>query len=146
MITTKITKRIDAPLELVFQTIADIRNFSKAVTHIVNVEFLTSKQTGIGTKFRETRLMNGKEASTILEVTEYEENKRIRMVSDTHGTIWDSLFVVETDGNCTVIYFQMEATTKNWFKNLLNVLFKGIIAKAIEKDMDAVKEYCEKQK
>ena len=34
---TTITRTIDAPIERVFETIADINNFSKAVPHIVGV-------------------------------------------------------------------------------------------------------------
>ena len=74
------TRQIDAPIEKVFAAVSDVRNFSEAVPHIVKVEFLTDQKTGVGTRFRETRLMGGKEASTELEVTEYVENDRVRIV------------------------------------------------------------------
>lgn len=96
MAATTVIRTINAPLDLVFQTVADIRNFSKAVPHIVNAEFLSDVESGVGTRFRETRLMRGKEATTELEVTEYSENEHIRIVADAGGTIWDSLFTVRT--------------------------------------------------
>ena len=36
-----VTRTIDAPVDLVFNTVADISQFSQAIPHIVNVEFLT---------------------------------------------------------------------------------------------------------
>ncbi|KAB2847196.1 MAG: hypothetical protein F9K45_00175, partial [Melioribacteraceae bacterium] len=70
MKTITVTKNINAPVEKVFNTVAHIEEFSKTVPHIVKVEFLTELKTGAGTRFRETRLMKGKEAATELEVTE----------------------------------------------------------------------------
>ncbi len=39
--------------------------------------------------------MDGKEAATELEVTEYVKNDRIRFAADSHRTVWDSLFTVK---------------------------------------------------
>ncbi len=61
------TRCINASIDLVFKTVSDINNFSKAIPDIINVEFLSNVKSGIGTRFRETRLMNGKEAMTELE-------------------------------------------------------------------------------
>ena len=89
-----VTKEIGAPPDLVFATVADIENFSQAVPHIVDVEILSETRRGVGTRFRETRLMGGKEATAEMEVTEYVEGDRVRIVSDTGGTVWDSVFTV----------------------------------------------------
>ncbi len=137
------TRTIHAPLEKVFETISDIRNFQKAVPHILNVEFLTEQQSGIGTRFRETRLMKGKEATTELEVTEFVANEKIRMVADSHGTVWDSLFTVDTKDSCTELELVMDASSRGIFGRIMNRLIKGMIQEGLEKDMDAVKAYCE---
>ena len=93
-----VTRTIDAPLDVVFRTVADIRQFSKALPRIVKFEFLSEVKSGVGTRFRETRLMKGKEATTELEVTEFIENDRIRLVADDHhGTVWDTLFAVKAE-------------------------------------------------
>ena len=78
-----VTRTIDAPIDLVFQTVADERRLSQALPHIVKVEFLSDVRAGVGTRFRETRLMNGKEATTELEVTEFVENEHVRLVATT---------------------------------------------------------------
>ncbi|MEQ8523677.1 SRPBCC family protein [Gracilimonas sp.] len=143
MSTITVTKQIEAPKELVFKTISDIRNFSQAVPDIKNVEFLTEQEYGVGTKFKETRDMNGREASTILEVTELVENAHIRIVSDTMGTVWDSVFTVERREGGTELTLIMDAKAYKFLPKIFNPLMKGFMKKALEKDMIAVKKYCE---
>lgn len=143
MSTIKVTRQIKAPVGEVFQTISDIQNFSKAVPDIIDVEFLSEIKSGVGTRFRETRDFKGREAATVLEVTEFVGNDHVRIVSDTQGTIWDSIFKVsEKDGGCELI-LEMEARPYKFFSKLITPLMKGFIKKALERDMDAVKDYCE---
>lgn len=144
MSTIKISRQIQAPVNEVFRTISDIRNFSKAVPEIIDVEFLSETKSGVGTRFRETREFKGREAATELEVTEFVENDHIRIVSDTQGTIWDSLFTVSKKESGCELTLEMEARPYKFFSKIMTPLMKGFISKALERDMDAVKEYCEK--
>lgn len=147
MTRTRIVRTIDAPVETVFEAVADISNFSRAVPDIVRVEFLGDSRVGVGTRFRETRVMKGREASTVLEVTEYVRNERVRMVADAGGTVWDSLFTVtavgEGDGGRTRLELVMEARPYRVMARLMVPLMRGVVAKAVEGDMDAVKGWCE---
>lgn len=94
MSQTRISRTIDAPVDRVFRTVADVREFSAAVPDILGIEFLSETRSGVGTRFRETRRFGKREAATELEVTEYEMGQRVRIVSDAGGTVWDSLFTV----------------------------------------------------
>ena len=143
MSSTKVTRLIDAPVDVVFRTVAQIENFSKAVPHIVNVEFVSDVRVGVGARFRETRLMMGREASTVLEVTEYVENERIRLVSDEGGTVWDSVFTVSSVNGGTELTLEMEARPYTFKARILTPLIKGVVRRGVTSDMDAVKEYCE---
>jgi len=138
-----ICRTIEAPVEVVFATVADIRNFSKAIDHITNVEFLTESRTGVGTRFRETRIMKGKEVDTELKVTEYAENDHIRLVADEGGTIWDTLFRVRQEGTSTILEMTMDSRPHRLIAKFVNPLIRGMVRNAVEQDMDAVKEYCE---
>ena len=71
MASVTVSQSIDAPIEVVFNTIADINQFSQAVPRIVKVKIVSDVKSGVGTRFRETRVMKGREATTELEVTEY---------------------------------------------------------------------------
>jgi carbon monoxide dehydrogenase subunit G len=141
---TTATRTIHAPIERVFDTVAHIENFSKAVSGIVKVEHLSDVKSGVGTRFRETRLMGRREASTELEVTEYVENDHVRLVTDAGGTIWDTVFTVRPVSEGSVeLTMVMDANAHKFLARLMNPLIKGIIRKAIERDMDAVKAHCE---
>ncbi len=143
MATIKIIKEIDAPVETVFTTVADIREFSKAIPHILRVEFLSDRKSGKGTKFRETREINGKEISNILEVTEYKKPEYIRIISDSQGTIWDTKFVVTESNSHTLLTMTMDARANTWIAKIMNPMLKYFIKKEIQKDIKAVKAYCE---
>ena len=145
MTRTTVRTTILAPVDAVFDLIADPVNYTKAVPHITKVEFLTDQRAGVGTRFRETREMRGREAVTELEVTEYVKDERVRMVSDVGGTVWDSVFTVTPtgDGGATELELVMEARPHRLMARFFVPLTKGIVAKAIAGDMDAVKAYLE---
>lgn len=143
MKTITVTRSIGASRDEVFATVADIKNYSRAVPHITHVEFLTEQQVGVGTRFRETRLMKGREHTTELEVTEYIENDRVRMVADAGGTVWDSTFTVREADGATVLQLRMEARAHKLMAKLFNRLIRGMVVKGVEADIDAVKQHCE---
>ncbi|MXW63702.1 MAG: SRPBCC family protein [Bacteroidetes bacterium SB0662_bin_6] len=145
MTRTAVSRTIDAAPEVVFSIVSDISNYSEAVPHLVRVEFLTDQKVGVGARFRETRVMRSREATTEIEVTEFVANERVRMVSDEGGTIWDTVFTVTPlgDGDGTRLDMVMDARPYRILSRLMAPLIKGVVAKAIAADMDAVKAYCE---
>ena len=136
---------ISAPIDRVFDIIADPVNFTRAVPQITKVEFLTDQRSGVGTRFRETRELRGREAATELEVTEYVVNERVRLVSRAGGTVWDSVFTVTPteDFRDTRLDLVMEARPYRLLARVFVPLMKGVVAKAIAGDMDTVKAYLE---
>ncbi|MDX1619304.1 MAG: SRPBCC family protein [Balneolaceae bacterium] len=52
-------RTINAPVDRVFSTVSDVRIFAEAIPDIVDIEFLTDSGPGEGTRFRETREING---------------------------------------------------------------------------------------
>ena len=139
-----VTRLIDAPAEVVFRTVADIGHFSQAVPHIVNVEFLSEVRSGVGTRFRETRVMNGREASTELEVTEHVENDRVRIVSEAGGAVWDTVFTVSPSDDGTELAMAMDARPQTLSARLAVPLMLRMVRGAVARDMDAVKAFCER--
>ena len=140
---TIVRRTIDAPVDFVFRTVSEIDNYSKAIPHIVDVEFLSDIRSGVGSRFRETRLMMGREASTVLEVTEYVENERVRLVSDEGGTVWNSVFIAMPVDGGTELTLMMDATPYKLKSRILVPIMKMVIRQGLVKDMNAVKDYCE---
>ena len=138
-----VTRTIDASIDVVFSTVSDIRQLSKALPHVIRFEFLSVVNSGVGARFRETRLMKGKEVTSELEITEYVENDRVRMVADSHGTVWHTLFTVTSEGGSTTLTTRMDSRSDKLCSRVMNPLIRGMIAKAVERDMDLVKAFCE---
>jgi len=140
------TQTISSSAERVFDTVAHIENFSKAVPSIKKVEMLSEIERGVGTRFRETRVMDDRENTVELEGTEYLANERVRIVSEAGGAIWDSIFTISAISETkTELSLEMDARPKNLAAKLVVKLIKGKVASAIEQDMIAVKAYCESQ-
>ena len=140
---TTVTRSIAATPERVFEAVAHIENFSEMVDSITNVEFLSEQRTGVGTRFRETRIMKGRETTTTLEVTEYRPPELVRLVSDEGGTIWDTVFTVRPMGASAQLVMVMDTKPYKLMARIVTPLMSGMVRKAIESDMDAVKSHCE---
>jgi carbon monoxide dehydrogenase subunit G len=135
---------IQAPVEKVFQTLAQVEHFSKAVPGIQKIEFLGDKRYGVGTRFRETRIVNGREAAAELEVAELRENESIRLVTTMAGTLWDTAFNVSKSGsNACAVAMTASAHPKQFAAKLLTPMIMGMIRRALTHDLLAVKKYCE---
>ena len=138
-----VIKTIKAPIDIVFATVSDIRQFSKALPHVSDFEILSDIQMGDGTRFRETRIMNGKENTGEFEVTEYISNEKVRIVTDSHGTVWDTLFELTHQQNETLLTLTMEAKAYQLIPKIINTFIRKMVLKAVEQDMDFVKKFCE---
>ncbi|MCA9288060.1 MAG: SRPBCC family protein [Phycisphaerales bacterium] len=139
-----ITRGIEAPIGAVFAAVADVRNFAEIQPQIVDITFLSEQRTGVGTRFRETRQMGKRRASVELEVTEHVENDRVRLVSDAHGTVWDTVFTVRKAGEGrTELTMVMDANGKSLLAWMMNPLVMGMVKGAVAADIDRVKAHCE---
>jgi len=145
MTRTEASRTVAATPAIVFQVLSDAANFAKAVPAIRKVEFLSEVRNGVGTRFRETRVMRGREAVAVMEVTEHSEGERICFRSDAGGAVWDSTFAVAPiDDDSTRLHLIMEARPYRLLAKLFVPVLRGMVAKAVESDMDAVKAYCER--
>jgi hypothetical protein len=109
----------------------------------VSVEFLTQQKRGAGTRFREIRQTGGRKLATILEVAEYDPPRMVRLVSEAGGAFWDTVFTVRPANNGTVLAMEMVATPKNLLARIMLPVMRKPLTKAIEKDLNAVKQWCE---
>lgn len=104
-------RTINAAADRVFRTVADPEEFHRAIPDGVSVEYLTARRSGVGTKFRATRVSGGKPRAVDQEVTEFIPGKRVRMLNVTHGTLWDGMFSVKAEGQRCVLTLEMESKT-----------------------------------
>lgn len=142
---TRITvqRTIAAPIETVFGAVTEFEKLHEIDEQIVGVEFLTEQHSGLGTRLRETRRMGKNELVTELDVTEFVENERARMVADTHGTIWDTTFTVRPSDSGVELTIAMDARPHKLLPKLMNPLMRPMFRKGMERHIDRVRAYCE---
>ena len=142
-----VTRRIDAPVDRVFDVITDIERLPETNEDVVGVEFLSEQRSGPGTRFRETRSSKGREMKTELELTEVVANDRARFVSDMGGTVWDTVFsfrpLGSPPGSETELLIELEARAYKLLPKLMYPFVKGMVRRGMEKHIDGLKAYCE---
>lgn len=140
---TTASRIIDAPLRAVFQTVSEIERYAAALPHIVGFEYLTAQRAGAGTKFRETRLIDGREQSTELLITELVPDRHVRLVSDQGGALWDTVFTVREVGGQTELVITMDSSPYKLLARLYVPFISGVLRLALERDLELVKAHCE---
>ena len=138
-----ISKSIGAPVEKVWSIISDVEGLPEREEAVEKIEFLTGQRTGPGTRFRETRSMGSRSVDTELEITESVPNESIRFISDTGGTVWDTVYRCHPEGQATRLEIDMDARPQKLRARLMLFLIMPMVRKGMSKHLDALKTYCE---
>jgi hypothetical protein len=106
------TEWIARPPKEVFEFIVDSENASQVSPNIKSMVKLTEGTVGVGTRYRETRLMNGKEAQAELEIVDFETGQRYAMKNVTDGieTIYRYTFLSEKNGTRVDLVCELSAS------------------------------------
>ncbi len=139
-----VTASIAAVPDRVYETIVDVELLPKTSPDTVSVEFLGEQRTGAGTRFLETRRMGKQSEQFELELTECDPSARTaRFVCDHGGVVWDTTMEVAPDGDGSRVQFTMSALTDSTMKRLIFTLMRGVFRKAMNRQVDALRDYCE---
>jgi hypothetical protein len=154
-----VARRIYASHDIVFSAVADARAFARAVPGVIGFEFLSDVRSGPGTRFRRIRstpvsgdnrvarcradIDNGEIEVSDFEVTEYVKNKRLRVVNETRGVVWDSIFTITPTRNATLLTMRSEVRSHPLIARLVMPIVAFFRRKAVEAEIEAVKVYCE---
>ncbi len=130
----------------VFAAFTDLENTARVVNDILKVEMLTGGPVAIGTRFRETRMMFGKECTEEMEICLFEPDKVYGVRSESCGAVFQSTFHFHPEASGTRVDFEMEVRPQTFFAKLmspLSSLMMGSVRTAINKDIQAVKQKLE---
>lgn len=138
---------INATKDEVFNAFSDLKNLANNVRAIKSIELLTPGDLGIGSKFKETRVMFGKESSETMEITQFSPPDYFKEEAQSNGMhyVTEWRFISEGKKTTVSIDFSGKATTST--ARLLNVLFWFMTSgmkKAFLADMDDLKKMLEK--
>jgi hypothetical protein len=76
---------IALPPKAVFDFVTDANNAPRIVSSVKSMVMLTDSPIGKGTRYRETRLMNGKEHEAELEVVAFQPHEKYAVKNETQG-------------------------------------------------------------
>jgi hypothetical protein len=119
---------ISRPPKDVFDFITSADNAPKVVESVKSMVKLTDGPVHVGTRYRETRLMNGKEQHAELEVVAYEPNQKYAMQNVTEGieTVYRYTFLPEAGGTHVDLACEIKA---GGLKKLMLPLVVSILKK-----------------
>ncbi|MDP7069948.1 MAG: SRPBCC family protein [Phycisphaerales bacterium] len=141
-----ISRRIAAPQQRVWDVITDLEGCAERIEAIVKVEMLTGPSVGVGTRWKETRLLFKRETTETMEITAFEPPLRYLVEADSCGAHFASELRCEPDGGAaTVLSMTMETTPRTWFAKLMKPLARltmGTTRKMLERDLDDIAAAC----
>lgn len=139
MADMQVQRRIAAPPDRVWSIITDVEGSSTIISGIDSVEQLGSGPFGVGTAWRETRTMFGKQATEEMRVVAVEEGRSYTVESQAAGTTYRSTMAVEPDGDGAMLSMSFSAeagsSISKLFASTIGKLFEGGTRKALEQDL-----------
>ena len=139
---------VRAPRESVFRVFIDFGNAAQRIEGIERIELLDEGPIRVGSKFRETRKMFGKETTEEMTVSELEENSRYLVTADTCGAHFATEFLFADHTDRTRVDVSIVTKPYSLFAKLMSPLGKlmiGSMKKMMCADIDQLKAYCESE-
>ncbi len=133
-----LTETVAAPLPAVFAAFTDFANAPTRVADIIRVEVLTAGPVGVGTSFKETRKMFGKECTETMTVTAFEPDRLVELSAGSCGAVFTTRFTFEPDGGKTRVRVAFRSKAVSLVAKLLTplaFLTVGMIKKCVAGDV-----------
>lgn len=149
MKSVTVSVEIKASREAVFAMAVDIPNFAKNISGITKVEELTEGPSAVGKKWRETRVMFGKEASEEMWFSRFEPPKGCEVRAESNGAKYLTTMTMEALGASetkVTVTFSGEAQTfmAKVMGFVMGPLMVGTIKKCLVEDLEDLKKNLEK--
>lgn len=115
---------------------------------ITKVELLSDVKSGLGVKWRETRVMFGKDATEVMWITKNDEKEgEIVIEAKSMGTEYKSIYEFEEKDGGVELEFKFigkPVTLMARFMTPVALIFRNSTRKALEADLDQIKLKLEK--
>lgn len=106
--------RIAAPLERVFDTVADSRNEPSFNPAMTEVELLTPEPVGLGTRFRARMGKAGMDM--LVELTEFDRPHRLGSLTTSSMMETSGTLSFTTEPDVTIMAWDWQVRPKGWFR------------------------------
>jgi len=142
-----VSERIEAPREAVWLRATDLERWPETIEAITKIENVTGGPMRVGTRFRETRVMFGKEATEEMEVLEFEPPSRYVLTARSHGSSYRTEVCFDEADGATRVTFDFRATPETFGAKVMGALtapmMKKMLVKCVAGDLMDLKRACE---
>lgn len=147
MSTLTVNLQVNAPIEKVFEVFTELDKAEERIPGITKLELLTEGPVGVGTRWRETRVMFKKEAAEEMWITGFHPPSRYMVEANSHGMLYETLFEFDASGSGTQVTWTFTGTPQTlgtkMMGPILGLVFNGVMKKCMNQDMEALKAVCE---
>ena len=134
--TITVERRISAPTERVWAVLTDLDGAPERISAIELLERLSGPDFDVGTRWRETRTMFGRQATEEMEVTAIEPGRAYTVEAGTGGTKYVSELAVEgRDDGTSLLQISFGAEPQNLVSKLLSATIGRLFAGVIEEGL-----------
>lgn len=138
--------RVHAPADRVYGLAVDLDRWPQTIRAIERVESLTPGPVAVGTRFKETRKMFGREATETMEFVELTPPTSYAVAADACGCRVVSRFRFTPVGDATEVTLEMDASARGFVGKLLAPLAWMMLAassKCVQEDLADLKAAAE---
>lgn len=135
-----------APLETTFAVYTDLAKAADRIPSITALELLTDGPVGLGTRWRETRLMFKKEAIEEMEISSFQPPHAYTVEANSNGMRYETLFEFVPEGDGTRVTWTFHSTPLTFGAKIMapifNLLLSGVMKKCMNDDLEALRDHC----
>lgn len=125
--------KINSTKENVWNIITDIENSVNVISGIIKIEIINPTDNLIGLKWKETRVMFGKEADEVMWITHAKKNEYYQTRAESHGSIYISRLSITKEIDSVDLEMSFESQGSSFMTKIMNGLFGGVLKKSMKK-------------
>ena len=144
----KVEVHIKATPDVVFERAGDPRRWAESISGITKVEVVSDGPIGVGTRFRETRIMFGREATEEMEFTSYDPPHGFTLDCQSCGCRFQSVHTFTANGTGTDAELKFEALPLTFVARVIGFLMRPMfkmMVKGCTKDLESLRQSIEGQ-
>lgn len=143
----EVSETVNAPIEVAFEVASDIPRAAERIEGIKAIEMLSEGPVGVGTRWRETRIMLGKKATEEMWITAWDPPRGYVVEANSCGCHYRTVLSFdEIAPDQTRVTFLFSGTPETFMARIMMKVFAGMsktLVKCIEADLRDIKRHAE---
>jgi hypothetical protein len=136
---------VEAPPDVAFAASIDVSNWPRFISGIQSVAVPTPGPVAAGTRFLETRVMFGRQATEEMTFAEIAPPDRLVLTAFNHGTAYRAEHLFAAEGAGTLVFEGRPAAPLSRLFAPLGWLFLGTLKRQLERDLADLKAEAERR-